>query len=165
MTDSRGVHLDAPSGELRQRRSELGGQSAPRGDDRSSAEGEERFGARWNGFTNESLAAPPVRHHGPGVANADADLQSDAVEGARNTIASAGSPALLAEERASSGVRPNEPRSPRSANHCAARRGGAQPSAAVWRRSRGCFTTRAETRFVSSFAATRFRAPWRCSRG
>jgi hypothetical protein len=28
---------------------------------------------------------------------------------------------------------------------------------------RGCFTTRAETRFVSSFAETRFRAPWRCS--
>jgi hypothetical protein len=44
----------------------------PRGDDRSSAEGEERFGAPWNGLTNESLAAPPVRHHGPGVANADA---------------------------------------------------------------------------------------------
>lgn len=100
--------MDAPSGELRQRRSELGGQSAPRGDDRSSAEGEERFGARWNGLTNESLAAPPVRHHGPGVANA--------VRGCSQTpIASAGSPALLAEERASSGVRPNEPRSPRSA--------------------------------------------------
>jgi len=70
-TDSRGVHRDAPSGELRQRRSELGGQSAPKGNDRSSAEGEERFGARWNGLVNESLAAPPVRHHGPGAANAD----------------------------------------------------------------------------------------------
>jgi hypothetical protein len=41
-----------------------------------------------------------VRYHGPGTANAD-------LEGARNTIASAGSPALLAEERASSEVRPN----------------------------------------------------------
>jgi hypothetical protein len=41
-----------------------------------------------------------VRHHGPGVANA--------VRGCSQTlVASAGSPALLAEERASSGVRPN----------------------------------------------------------
>lgn len=58
-TDSRG----RPNGALRRAasatKSMLGGRSAPRGDDRSSAEGEERFGARWNGLIDESLAAPP----------------------------------------------------------------------------------------------------------
>lgn len=63
------------------------------------------------------------------------------------SIASAGSPALLAEVRASSGVRPNGHAHP-----------GCEPlrrkvlrsraSATICRWSRGCFTTRAETRFV-----------------
>lgn len=130
-TDSRGVHRDAPSGELRQRRSELGGQSAPKGNDRSSAEGEERFGARWNGLANESLAAPPVRHHGPGAANADADLRSDAVRGCSQhpRFSRFTSPPRRSEgfDRGS----PKRPRSPRFAYHCAARcfgRGPAQPS-------------------------------------
>jgi hypothetical protein len=114
-------------------------------------------GPRGTGSQTNRSSFPPVRHHGPGATNAD-------VEGARNTVASTGSPAPPRREGFERGS-PKRPRSPGSANHCAARRYGPQVSATVWRRSRGCFTTLAETRFVSSFAETRFRAPWRCSRG
>jgi len=100
-------------------KSKLGGQSAPRGDEWSSAEGEERFGARWNGLTSGSLVAPPVRHHGQAATDAKQRVLA-------TPIGSAGSPVPLGKrEGASSGARPNGPRSPRSAYHCAARCSGA----------------------------------------
>jgi hypothetical protein len=125
-TDSRGAHASqqgAPSSELRQRRSELCGRSAPRGGDRSSAEGEERFGARWNGLVNEALVGPPVRHHGPGTTNADAGCSQ------HPCFRWFTSPPPE-RARATSLARPKRPRSPRSANLCAARcfgRGSALP--------------------------------------
>jgi hypothetical protein len=71
--------------------------------------------------TNRS-PAPPVRHHGPGAANADADLTVGRRSRVLATpIASAGSPALTRSserfERGSS----KRPRSPGSAYQCAAR--------------------------------------------
>lgn len=84
-------------------KSKLGGQSVPRGNEWSSAEGEERFGARWNGLTSGSLVAPPVRHHGQAATDAKQRVLA-------TPIGSAGSPVPLGKrEGASSWARPNGP--------------------------------------------------------
>jgi hypothetical protein len=102
-TDAEGAQtMGAPSSTLRQQKSGLGGRPTPRGGDRSSAEGEERFGARWNGLTNESLVVPPVRHHGPGA--------TDAVARVLATLGGpAGSPALPSPSRGA-GLRAGAPK-------------------------------------------------------
>jgi hypothetical protein len=102
-TDAEGAQtMGAPSSTLRQQKSGLGGRPTPRGGDRSSAEGEERFGARWNGLTNEPLVVPPVRHHGPGA--------TDAVARVLATLGGpAGSPALPSPSRGA-GLRAGAPK-------------------------------------------------------
>lgn len=142
----------ALSGELRQRRA-----SPAAGRRRKAPIGplpkvKSVSGPRGTGPHTRSLVESPVRHHGPGSTDAG-------VEGVRSTLATAGSPSLLPKEQASSTVRPSALRSPGSANQCAARCSVCRPTPP---QARGCFTTGAETRFVSSFAETRFRAPWRC---
>jgi len=80
--------------------------SAPRGGDRSSAEGEESFGARWNGLTNVALVVAPREASRKGTTDAGSRVLA-------TLVGSAGSPAWPQKGRATSSSRPNEARSPR----------------------------------------------------
>lgn len=108
----------------------------------SSAEGEERFGARWNGLTNESLVAPPVRHHGPGSDRRQGD-------GARNTRSFGRFTSPPPKKRPASSGASKSARSPRSVNHCAERCFGHRPATPSRDGARVLHDTRGNTfRFV-----------------